>query len=564
MRGSRFAGSVLAAVVLGFALAACRAGTEEERAAAPAPSGVEHAEDAAYVRYEQPVTLRIGFKVPDARLGNGDSNDNNPISRYLERVTNIKVVHAWEAKGDEPFFQKAQLAIDSGDLPDALVVNRDQLAQLIDRGMIADLTDTFREYGSGLIQDIYASTGGEALEDASRGGRLYALPNVAIRADATSLLWVRQDWLDQLELPAPRTLEDIENIARAFVERDPDGNGKRDTVGISAYSQIVYGSKPHVNGLDAVFHAFHAFPANWIRNEAGDIVYGSTTPETKEALIQLAGWYKRGLIDPDFALYRETQEPILAGRTGMFFGPWWMPYYPLSEAVALDTRAEWRAFAAPLDGNGHFVAHMAPVTDRYLVVREGYGHPEAVVKLLNQFTRLERRRDPNAGEVKLLDDYAAETGIQPRAYYPFDLLLDYAGAVEQHYSDIQQALHGKIDPEQLDPDARLIYKRWLAEEEQPKKDLEGWKAANAYKYGVAALTSTAVRQVRSVYHGSTVTMRREWPKLQRLETETFLSIIAGDSPPDSFDTFVQEWKRRGGEKITEEVTRIVEARERGE
>lgn len=210
-----------------------------------------------------------------------------------------------------------------------------------------------------------------------------------------------------------------------------------------------------------------------------------------------------------------------------------MPFYPLSEAVAQDTKAEWRAYAAPLDESGKFVAHIAPVTDRYLVVRKGYAHPEAVVKLLNVFTRLERRRDPNVEEVGKLDDFAAQTGIQPRAYYPFDLLIDYSDAIEKHYADIQQALHGKIDPDALDPDTRLIYDRWLAEEEQPKKNLEGWKAANAYKYGVAVLSTTAVEGVRSVYYGSTLHMAAKWPALQKLESETFLNIIVGDAPLSS-------------------------------
>ncbi|KAI7254178.1 hypothetical protein KC345_g11287, partial [Hortaea werneckii] len=392
-------------------------------------------------------------------------------------------------------------------------------------------------------------------------GRLYGLPNVAINADSTSLLWVRQDWLDRLELPAPRTLGDIEAIARAFIDKDPDGNGKRDTVGISAYKNIVYGTKPYVNGLDAVFSAFHSFPTNWIRDSSGAISYGSVTPETREALGLLAAWYKQGLIDPEFALYKETQEPIIAGKAGIFFGPWWMPFYPLSEAVAQDTKAEWRAYAAPLDESGKFVAHMAPVTDRYLVVRKGYEHPEAVMKLLNVFTRLERRRDPNLEEVGKLDDFAAETGIQPRAYYPFDLLIDYSDAIEKHYADIQQTLHGKIDPAALDPDTRLIYQCWLAEEEQPKKNLEGWKAANAYKYGVAVLSTTAIEGVRSVYYGSTLHMPGKWPALQTLESETFLNIIVGDAPLSSFDSFTLKWKIMGGEQITKEVTQIVNIRD---
>lgn len=523
---------------------------------ASAANPANHADTAAYGRYENPVMMRIGFKVPDSRLNTGDSNDNNPISRYLESLTNIKVIHSWEAKGEETFTQKAQLAIDSNDLPDAMVVDRDQLKTLMDSDMIADLTGIYKEYASELIQDMYDSTQGEALRDASRNGRLYGLPNVAINADSPSLLWVRQDWLDKVELPAPRTFADIEAIAKAFIEKDPDGNGKRDTVGLSAYNNIVYGTKPHVNGLDTLFSAFHAFPTNWIKDSKRHIVYGSITPETKEALGKLADWYKRGLIDPDFALYKETQEPIISGKAGMFFGPWWMPYYPLSEAVAADTKAEWRAYAAPLDASGKFVTHMAPVTDRYLVVRKGYEHPEAVVKLLNAFTRLERRRDPNEDAVRSLDDFSAQTGIQPRAYYPFDLLIDYADAIEKHYADVQQAVHGKIDPDSLDPDTRMLYEHWLAEEEQPKKNLEGWKAANAYKYGVAVLSTTAIERVRSVYYGSTLHMRSKWPELQKLESETFLNIIVGDSPLSDFDLFVAKWKLMGGEAITQEVTQL--------
>ncbi|ASA20407.1 extracellular solute-binding protein [Paenibacillus donghaensis] len=546
---------ILAALLL-LLLAACRdSGSAGDGSGKAEPEGGEAASP-AYSRYAEPIELRIGFKVPDSRLNTGDSNDNNPITRYLESITGVRVIHSWEAKGEEVFFQKAQLAIDSNDLPDALVVNREQLGKLIDNRMIEDLTDIYEGYASELVKDIYDSTNGEALGDATRNGRLYALPNVAIHADSPALLWLRQDWLEKLELPPPQTYADIERIAKAFIELDPDGNGKRDTLGLSGYRNIVYGTKPHVAGLDAVFSAYHAFPTNWITDSSGNVMYGSITPETKQALGKLADWYRQGLLDPEFALYKETQEPIIAGKSGMFFGPWWMPYYPLSEAVALDTKAEWRAYAAPLDDSGKFVTHMAPVTDRYLVVRKGYEHPEAVVKLLNAFTRLERRQDPNLAEVDKMDDFAAETGIQPRAYYPFDLLIDYSDAIEKHYADIQQALHDKIDKDTLDPDTRLIYDHWIAEEEQPKKNLEGWKAVNAYKYGVAVLTSTAIERVRSVFYGTTPLMQSKWPELQKLERETFLNIIVGDAPLSAFDTFVAEWRALGGDEITAEVAAL--------
>ena len=38
---------------------------------------------------------------------------------------------------------------------------------------------------------------------------------------------VRKDWLDELNLPEPATLDDYYNVLKAFTEQDPDGNGKR-------------------------------------------------------------------------------------------------------------------------------------------------------------------------------------------------------------------------------------------------------------------------------------------------------------------------------------------------
>ncbi|WP_052339416.1 extracellular solute-binding protein [Gorillibacterium massiliense] len=520
-------------------------------------AGPNNDEEWAYGKMDTPLTLRVGFLIPDAKLTSGDTNDNNPVTRYLESLTNIKVVHNWEAKGDDAFWQKVDMAIASNDLPDAMVVDRNQLRKLIDGDMVEDLTDVFAKYGSSLIKDMYDSTDGVAVQDASRNGRMFGLPNVAIEADAPSLLWIRQDWLDKLGLEPPKTIGELEQVARAFIERDPDGDGKRDTVGLTSYKRLVYGGKPAVGGLDTLFSAFHAFPKNWIRGDDGSIQYGSIMEENKSVLYLLSDWYKKGLIDKQFALYNDAADPIIANKCGLFFGPWWMPYWPLSEAVAADTKAEWRAFAFPLDADGKFVTHSAPVTDRYLVVRKGYKHPEAVVKLLNAFTRYERRQDPNAAEVRKLDNFVAETGIQPRAYYPFDLLIDYADAIQKRYSEMQKAFRGEVSPDTLDPGTRQLYDYTIAENESPKKNLDGWKTAKSYEYGVQALVSANMVVVDPVFYGSTPSMEKDWKALQQLENETYLNIIVGDQPVSAFDDFVKKWKEGGGDRITQEVTDAV-------
>src|SRR5690606_41101589 len=52
----------------------------------------------------------------------------------------------------------------------------------------------------------------------------------------------RKDWADKLGLGTPETIEDIYEMAKAFTEQDPDGNGKNDKFGLTDRSDLVYGA----------------------------------------------------------------------------------------------------------------------------------------------------------------------------------------------------------------------------------------------------------------------------------------------------------------------------------
>lgn len=64
-------------------------------------------------------------------------------------------------------------------------------------------------------------------------------------------------------------------------------------------------------------------------------------------------------------------------------------------------------------------------------------------------------------------------------------------------------------------------------------------------------------KVYSLLYSQTRTMESRWSNLKKLEDETFLKIIMGAAPLDTFDTFVSDWKKQGGDKITEEVKEYV-------
>lgn len=525
-------------------------------------------EDLAFGKYKVPITLRIGFSIPNeaGRLAQGDTYDDNPWSRYFQSKTGIQVVHSWQVRNEgDAYRYKLNVSIADNDLPDAMVVDRQQLRALVDRDMLADMTEVFPKYASPLVKAMYDSSQGLATREATFGGKLMALPNIAIEADSPTLVWVRQDWLDKLKLPAPTTLNDIATIAKAFIEQDPDGNGKPDTVGIPVNKVIVWGAKPNINGLDSVFGAYRSFPGNWLNDRKGNIYYGSIAPETKQALGKLAQWYKDSIIDPEFVLRQDPNELIADNKAGIFFGPWYAPSGPLRESVKKDMAAEWKAFAAPLDTNGKFVTHMAPITDRYLVVRKGYPNPEAVVRLLNQFTQYERvdiyianygsDMDP---ALQALKTYKEANHVQPRHYYPFDLLLDYTDSVQRSYKAVLEVMEGRNQLDKLAPQYQSSYKNMIIDREHPKKNLDAWVSAHARAYGAKVIVDTPMDKVYSEFYGLTTTMETRWAALEKLEKETFLRIINGSAPLDSFDSFVQQWNQLGGETITKEIQKSVD------
>ncbi|KRE45389.1 extracellular solute-binding protein [Paenibacillus sp. Soil522] len=498
-----------------------------------------------FSRMVEPVTLRVGMPLP-AIL-------NNPVVRYIEELSNVKVVPSWEAEGADSNNQMVELAIASKDLPDAMIVNRSQLRKLAEMDMIQDLGAVYETYASKLVKDIYASKNNTALQAASIGGKLYALPNATFESDSHSLLWVRQDWLDKLHLPPPRTLTDVEQIAQAFINMDPDGDGKDNTIGLCGYRNIVYGKHPAVCGFDSIFHAFGAFPKNWIKDSTGRILYGSIMPENKKALSKLADWYKRGLIDNQFALNKNIHEPIVSNKSGLFFGPWWAPYWPLGDFNSIDPSADWKAYPVPLNEDGKFVTHIAPVMNSYLVVRKGYPHPEAVVKVLNIETRLNRKQDPNKEKVKKLEDELLHGGAQLRNYFPIDHLLDFTDAIEKRYVDVESVFQGKKDPASLDVESRLVYESIVQEKAHSKSNDLNSMAALAFQTGVKVLVTTPMVKVRGVFYDTTDSMPNYWSELERLENDTFLKIVMGELPVEAFDDYVKTWMDSGGGTITDEV-----------
>ena len=565
--------SILLSACGGAAPTATQAPAADTQApAAPADTQAPATEVAApdpYGSYDTTVVMTTVRKFETTeKLPTGDTPENNQYTRYVKDTLNIDTQYLWTAANAD-YDQKINLSIASNDLPDAMVVNLAQFTQLVNNDQIADLTDTYNTYASPAVKRMMESSKGVALNAVTFDGKIMAIPALTVPDDGYQLMWIRKDWLDKLGMPVPTTLDEIEKTAQAFMEQDPGGNGAGKTIGIigPANGGVLYADFLNpTNGnfaFDPIFGSFHAYPGFWIKGPDGKAAYGSIQPETKAALAKLADLYKKGLIDPEMGTRKDSSAPITAGTAGIYFGEWWNGYWPLPDAVKNNPQANWQAYAVPLDEQGVWNPHQGIPATSFVVVRKGYEHPEAAMKIVNLFNRDESKMDLTVGS---LDD---EVLRLPQAMYDEG---------ETTYKAMLDVLMGKAKPEDFATDQYAVYK--LLKDDVVKiptaklapfdnMDIQYWDTTSpAWSRSYSILVGDGaiynpiggkdkVNVVFSLTYAPTTTITSKWVNLKKMEDETFLKIILGTAPIDSFDQFVTDWKAQGGDEITAEVQAAV-------
>lgn len=516
------------------------------------------AETTPFGRYPEEVIYTLGKMtgMNNSNLPKGDTYEDNGYTRYLKKQLNIQNKDVFEAGENDNYQETVSMTIASRELPDVMVVNdMDMLQLLVDNDLIEDLTQVYEDCTSSRIKDIYNSYGSEILDNVTFDGKLMALPETNID-DGPSLCWLRKDWMDKLGLDAPKTVEDVENIVHEFVQKDPGGNGKGETVGLVCDDELTGGcgySYEYQN--DIIFASFGAFPKQWIYNKDGEVVYGSVQNEAKAALGKLRQMYQQGTLDNNF-LMRESSniiELIVSGKCGSFFGPWWSPNNPLMSAMQNNPNAEWQPYLIQTDKDGQTSFASQNPNDKYVVVRKGYKHPEIVMKIVSVLFD-DLRYDEE--DVREMERYYQDN-VDPTAR-PLAINVDYKDALMRCYDSLKDAIQGRKKLEDLGLLEGAYYiscSKYLdrKKDTSAQKSWEDWAAYASRMTACSVLKKGQTRQVKSLFFGETKTMKSNWWRLEELEKKAYLEIVTGQKPLSYFDEFVKEWNRQSGEKIRGEV-----------
>ncbi|RIX51194.1 extracellular solute-binding protein [Paenibacillus nanensis] len=200
----------------------------------------------------------------------------------------------------------------SGDLPDMIEYEWNKFPggpeKAIKDGVILRLNEAIDKYAPNLKRYLEEHPEIDMLMKTADGS-YYQFPFV--QADDKLRTYqgpiIRKDWLDELGLPVPVTIEDWEKTLRAFKEKK----------GVEAPLTFLGLPNPLFGVEGGAFVGAFGIKKGFYLDE-GKVRYGPAEPGYKDFLELMRGWYAEGLLDRNIAsVDAETQDmSMITGRSG--------------------------------------------------------------------------------------------------------------------------------------------------------------------------------------------------------------------------------------------------------
>lgn len=240
---------------------------------------------------------------------------DNKIFDLIQKNTNSQFKIEWVPKPN--YTDKINIMFAANKLPMVTVaetnlVRSSNIYTAIKRGMFWDVTALIDQYPN--LKELYSNE--LMIRNASIDGKLYGLPRP--RPLVRAGLVYRKDWLERLGLKPPTNPEEMYELAKAFTLKDPDANGKNDTIGLD-YADISAGS-PGWNGIDTLVCAIGGYNQWGVENDK--LVPAFMTDQYLQVLSIFKRLYQEKLMNQDFMMASGARQyaSFKNATAGMFLG----------------------------------------------------------------------------------------------------------------------------------------------------------------------------------------------------------------------------------------------------
>ena len=319
-----------------------------------------------------------------------------PVEVAACAATNVCLKNATIGSNSTNSAEAMNLLLATGKIPD--IVGTARIKEAVDQygpqGAFMPLNDLIDEHAPN-IKALFEKRPDIKAAITSSDGNIYYLPYTPDGKYGRAY-WIRTDWLEKLGLDVPQTVEEYENVLRAFKEQDPNGNGMADEIPYFArqWEELIrlvtlWGGRS--SGSDT-YHDFYI--------DNGEIKHPYAEVGYREGIKNLARWYEEGLIDPEvFTRGSSAREYLLSENLGGSTHDWFAStggYNRLSDSIE---GFELKAMAPPANVNGDRIEEhrRTPVKPDGWAMGATNDHPVETIKYFDYWFGGEGRRLVNFG-----------------------------------------------------------------------------------------------------------------------------------------------------------------------
>ncbi|WJH36706.1 extracellular solute-binding protein [Paenibacillus sp. CC-CFT747] len=288
------------------------------------------------------------------------------VQAYIKEKTGIEVIPIIPPKGSEA--DKLNILLGSNE---PLDIFSGTMATHQLKGAARPLNDLLDKYGPNVKKlwpaDWKASWDALTTQD----GKIWAIPAVPPVAGNTVL--VREDWLKKLNLPMPKTIDEMENVLKELKDKDPAGNGQ--TIPLLTDLPGLYGS------LAAGY--MNVGYGNWVDKD-GKVKPPQLNPGFKDFLAKMADWYKKGYLYKEAFSTDRTRQIELVKQNRVAVGALWNTTITANEYLLRQNIPEAKyTVAADLQGPLGNVTTIGGVGTGGIMINKNAQNAEAAMKYIN-------------------------------------------------------------------------------------------------------------------------------------------------------------------------------------
>lgn len=289
-------------------------------------------------------------------------NSEKPLVQQMNEAMGVTI--EWNCVSGDTLTEKKNLILNAGsDLPDALMaasLTDSELLTYGGNGLLIPLEDYINEETMPNLMKIVEKRPEMLATCTMPDGHIYGLPGISEMGfeytDGNTyyigaipqFTAINTDWLEEVGMEMPTTVDELHDVLVAFKENDVNGNGDpTDEIPLSFIFPEKNGS--WCAGLGRLLAPFGCtdYQADHRAIENGQVYYQAASEEYKNAIAYYHDWFEEGLIDIEI-FSQDSSQYIAKGngedpRLGVFV--WW----EIPEVVG-EERAESYEYLPILEG----------------------------------------------------------------------------------------------------------------------------------------------------------------------------------------------------------------------